>query len=80
MEISSGNTVEDLCTGLFLIVLQLLSHIVIHIVKGFSIVNEVDIFLELSSFCYDPTDIGNLISIFVCLFAINYCASFHEIK
>ena len=38
--------------------------IVIHTVKGFGIVNkaEVDIFLELSCFCCDPTDIGNLIS------------------
>ena len=36
----------------------------IHIVKGFSIVNEaeVDIFLEFSSFFYDPVDVGNLIS------------------
>ena len=32
--------------------------VVIHIVKGFSIVNEaeVDVFLELSCFLYDPTD------------------------
>ena len=38
--------------------------VVIHIVKGVSIVNEaeVDVFLELSCFFYDPTDIGNLIS------------------
>ena len=38
--------------------------IVIHIVKGFSIVNEaeVDVFLELSCFFYDPADVGNLIS------------------
>ena len=37
---------------------------VIHTVKGFGIVNkaEVDIFLELSSFFYDPADVGNLIS------------------
>jgi len=37
---------------------------VIHIVKGFSIVNEgeVDVFLEFSFFFYDPTDVGNLIS------------------
>ena len=37
---------------------------VIHTVKGFSIVNEavVDIFLEFSSFLYDPMDFGNLIS------------------
>ena len=57
MEISSGNTVEHLCAGLFLVVLQLLSHIVIHIVKGCSIVNEADIFLELSCFCYDLTTV-----------------------
>ena len=38
--------------------------IVIHTVKGFSVVNkaEVDVFLELSSFFYDPVDVGNLIS------------------
>ena len=37
---------------------------VIHIVKGFGIVNkaEVDIFLELSYFFDDPMDVGNLIS------------------
>ena len=36
----------------------------IHIVKGFSIVNEADVvvFLEFSGFFYDPTDVGNLIS------------------
>ena len=38
--------------------------IVIHIVKGFGIVNkaETDVFLELSCFFDDPADIGNLIS------------------
>ena len=38
--------------------------IVIHTVKDFGIVNkaEVDIFLELSHFFNDPTDVGNLIS------------------
>ena len=38
--------------------------IVIHTVKGFSIVNkaEVDVFLELSCFFDDPTDVGNSIS------------------
>ena len=38
--------------------------VVIHIVKGFSIVNEaeVDVFLELSCFFHDPADLGNLIS------------------
>ena len=36
----------------------------IHTVKGFGIVNkvEVDVFLELSDFFNDPTDVGNLIS------------------
>ena len=38
--------------------------IVIHTVKGFGTVNkaEIDIFLELSCFFDDPTDVGNLIS------------------
>ena len=38
--------------------------VVIHIVKGFGIVNkaEVDVFLEFSCFFDDPTDVGNLIS------------------
>ena len=36
----------------------------IHTVKGFGIVNkaEIDVFLELSCFFDDPTDVGNLIS------------------
>ena len=35
-----------------------------HIVKGFSIVNEteVDVFLEFLCFFYDPIDVANLIS------------------
>ena len=38
--------------------------VVIHIVKGFSIVNkaEIDVFLEFSCFFNDPMDVGNLIS------------------
>ena len=38
--------------------------VVIHTVKGFSVVNEVevDVFLELSCFFCDPADVGNLIS------------------
>ena len=38
--------------------------VVIHTVKGFGVVHEaeVDVFLELSCFFYDPTDVGNLIS------------------
>ena len=38
--------------------------VVIHTVKGFGVINkaEVDVFLELSCFLDDPTDVGNLIS------------------
>ena len=38
--------------------------VVINTVKGFGIVDkaEVDVFLELSCFFDDPTDVGNLIS------------------
>ena len=38
--------------------------VVIHTVKGFGIVNEaeVDVFLELSCFFDEPTDVGNLVS------------------
>ena len=38
--------------------------VVIHTVKGFSIVNEaeVDVFLEFSCFFDNPVDVGNLIS------------------
>ena len=38
--------------------------VVIHTVKGFHVVNkaEVDVFLELFCFFYDPMDAGNVIS------------------
>ena len=38
--------------------------VMIHIVKGFSAVNEteIDVFLEFSCFFYDPMDVGNSIS------------------
>ena len=41
-----------------------LQFIVMHTVKGVGIVNkaEIDVFLELSCFFYDPVDVGNLIS------------------
>ena len=37
--------------------------VVIHTLKGFSVVNEAEIdgFLEFSCFFYDPMDVGNLI-------------------
>ena len=39
--------------------------VVIHTVEGFDIVNkaEIDVFLELSCFLYDLTNVGNLISV-----------------
>ena len=38
--------------------------VVIHTVKGLGVISkaEVDVFLELSWFFYDPADVGNLIS------------------
>ena len=36
--------------------------VVVHTVKGFGIVNKADVFLELSCFLDDPTNVGNLIS------------------
>ena len=44
--------------------LRIFQFAVIHTVKHFGIVNkaEVDVFLELSCFFDDPTDVGNLIS------------------
>ena len=44
--------------------LRIFQSVVIYTIKGFGVINkaEVDIFLELSRFFYDPTDVGNLIS------------------
>ena len=36
--------------------------VVIHSVKGFGIINKVDVFLEFSHFFNGPTHVGNLIS------------------
>ena len=48
----------------FHLFMNFLQFVVIHTVKGFSIVNEaeVDVFLELSCFLHDPVNVGNLIS------------------
>ena len=50
--------------GLVFPSLEEFSRVVIHAVKGFGIVNkaEIDVFLELSGFFDDPSDVGNLIS------------------
>ena len=36
--------------------------VMIYTVKGFGVVNKADVFLEISCFFNDPTDVGNLIS------------------
>ena len=41
---------------------RIFQFVVVHTVKGFGIVNKVDVFLELSCFVDDPTDVNNLIS------------------
>ena len=57
----SGDKLAGLVFHLFQNFLQFA---VIHTVKGFGVVSkaELDIFLELLCFFYDPTDVGNLIS------------------
>ena len=49
--------------------------VMIHIVKGFSIVNEaeVDAFLKFSRFFYDPTNVGDLISGFFAFSKFSLC-------
>ena len=42
--------------------LRIFQFVVIHTVKGFNIVNEAGVFLELSCFFNDPMGVGNLIS------------------
>ena len=41
--------------------LRIFQFVVIHTVKGFGVVNEADVFLQLCCFLYDPTNVGNLI-------------------
>ena len=40
-----------------------LHFVMIHAVKGFGVVNEAEVFLELFCFFNDPMDVGNLISV-----------------
>ena len=59
--------------------------VVIHTVKGFSVVKEaeVDVFLEFPCFVYNPKYVGNLISgssafskssLYICKFSVNITA------
>ena len=51
-------------TGEVVSSLRIFRFVVIHTVKGFSVVTEaeIDVFLEFSSFFDNPTNVGNLIS------------------
>ena len=60
--------------------LRIFQFLVIHTVKGFSIVNKADVFLKFPSFLYDPTSDGNLLScssaspkpsLYVCKFSVH---------
>ena len=42
--------------------LAMTEHAYMHTDKGFSVVYDVDVFLEFCCFFYDPMDAGNLIS------------------
>ena len=42
--------------------LRIFQFVVIHTIKGLSVVNEADVFLEFSCFFHDPMDVDNLIS------------------
>ena len=52
------------CSGIPISYKDFLQFVVIHIVKGFGVVNkaEVDVFLELSCSFDDPMDVGKLVS------------------
>ena len=41
---------------------RIFQFVMVHTVKGFGIVNKVDVFLELPCFFDDPTDVVDLIS------------------
>ena len=67
--------------------LRIFQFAVIHTVKGFSIVNEleVDVFLEFPCFLYDPAYVGNLISgssafskssLYICKFLVHVLLKF----
>ena len=54
----------DIHTGKVVWYSHLCKNFVIHLVKGFSIINEaeiLDVFLELLCFLHDPRNVGNLI-------------------
>ena len=55
----AGKVISDISISL-----RIFQFVVIHTIKGFSLVNEaeVDVFLEFSCFFYDPVHVGNLIS------------------
>ena len=55
-------TIQTLVSKVMSLLFNTLSKFVILTVKGFSVVIEADVLLELSFFLYDPMDVGNLSS------------------
>ena len=55
-------TIQTLVSKVMSLLFNTLSKFVILQVKGFSVVIEADVLLELSCFFYDPMDVGNLSS------------------
>ena len=50
--------------------------VVIHTVKGFSVVNEAEAYLEFPCFLYDPTNVGNLKPLSNTNLSARHCAPF----
>ena len=62
--------------------------VVSHTVKGFSIVNEADVFLELPCFLHNPSNVDNLTSgssaslkpsLYICMFLVHILLN-HNLK
>ena len=54
--------IQTLVSKVMSLLFNTLSSFVILIIKGFSVVIEADVLLELSCFFYDPMDVGHLSS------------------
>ena len=62
LDLHIGSQEADNVVWYFHLFKNILQFVVIHTVKGFSIVSEADVFLELSHFSNDGMDVDNLIS------------------
>ena len=57
--------------------LRIFQFVVIHTVKGFNVVNETEVFLELHYFLHESRNVGKLIS---CTLHVLFFPSFHSIR